>query len=63
MKTLEEEIEARLAEILPDNHQESPMGWIQYEAAKASLESGRLLLVLRRPGWFPETKSLPTKRG
>lgn len=58
MKTLDEEIESRLAEILPDNREETPLGLLQWHACRAALLSGKLLLVLRRPGGFPETHVL-----
>lgn len=59
MKTLSDEISARLAECLPDNDQSTPVGFIQWEACRNTLKRGNLLLIRRKPGGFPETFSIP----
>jgi hypothetical protein len=58
MKTLNEEIESRLAEVLPDCDQSTSVGFLQWNACLNTLERGNLLVVRRRPGGFPETQSI-----
>lgn len=59
---LDDEIEARLKELLEHNDQSTPTGYIQYEACKNTLRNGNILLVRVKPGGFPETHSIPVKR-
>lgn len=58
MKTLDEEIESRLREVLPDADGSTATGWIQLESCRNTLLRGNILVVLRRPGSFPKTHSI-----
>lgn len=60
---LEDEVAARLKELLEHNDQSTPLGYLQYEACRTTLLNGNLLVVKVKPGGFPLTYSLPVKRG
>jgi hypothetical protein len=56
--TLDEQIEARLHDLLPNNDRSTAWGLIEWEEAERVLRSGQVLLVVRKEGHLPFTHAL-----
>jgi len=63
MKTLDEEIDARLHDVLPDCDQSTAVGFLQWNACLNTLRRGNVLVIRRKPGGFPETHSIQRVEG